>query len=187
MHQLHIFRSWRQPFGTMKKWTTGTFGLLILIGAVYYLSPEERLSTGQKIDKIVVKKSERRMEVYSGGQLIKSYRISLGRNPKGGKEFEGDKRTPEGHYTINDKNPNSAYHKNLGVSYPNPGDIEEARKRNLNPGGDIKIHGIRNGFGFIGKFQRMLDWTAGCIALTNDEMDELYDRVDIGTPITIEP
>ena len=93
----------------MKKWIIGTFGLLILIGAVYYLFPEERLSAGQKIDKIVVKKSERRMEVYSGGQLIKSYRISLGRNPKGGKEFEGDKRTPEGHYTINDKNPNSAY------------------------------------------------------------------------------
>lgn len=171
----------------MKNWIIGTFGLLILIGAVYYLFPEERLSAGQKIDKIVVKKSERRMEVYSGGQLIKSYRISLGRNPKGDKEFEGDKRTPERHYTINDKNPNSAYHKNLGVSYPNGGDIEDARKKNLNPGGDIKIHGIRNGFGFIGKFQRMWDWTAGCIALTNGEMDELYARVDIGTPITIEP
>ena len=171
----------------MKKWIIGTFGLLILIGAVYYLFPEERLSAGQKIDKIVVKKSERRMEVYSGGQLIKSYRISLGRNPKGDKEFEGDKRTPEGHYTINDKNPKSAYHKNLGISYPNGGDIEDARKRNLNPGGEIKIHGIRNGLGFIGKFQRMLDWTAGCIALTNDEVDELYDRVDLGTPITIEP
>jgi murein L,D-transpeptidase YafK len=170
----------------MKKLTIGTFGLLMLIGAVYYLFPEERLSTGQKIDKIVVKKSERRMEVYSGGQLIKSYRISLGRKPKGDKEFEGDKRTPEGHYTINNKNPKSAYHKNLGVSYPNGGDIEDARKRNLNPGGNIKIHGIRNGFGFIGKFQRILDWTAGCIALTNDEIDELYERVDIGTPITIE-
>lgn len=127
------------------------------------------------------------MEVYSGGQLIKSYRISLGRNPKGDKEFEGDKRTPEGHYMINDKNPKSAYHKNLGVSYPNGRDMEDARKRNVNPGGNIKIHGIRNGLGFIGKFQKMLDWTAGCIALTNDEIDELYERVDIGTPITIEP
>lgn len=126
MHQLHIFRDWRAAFGTMKKWTIRTFGMLILIGSVYYLFPEERLSTGQKIDKIVVKKSERRMELYSGGQLIKSYRISLGRNPKGDKEFEGDKRTPEGHYTINDENPKSTYHKNLGVSYPNRADIEEA-------------------------------------------------------------
>ena len=149
--------------------------------------PEDRLSTGQKIDKIVVKKSERRMEVYSGGQILKSYRISLGANPKGDKEFEGDKRTPEGHYRINDKNPKSAYHKNLGISYPNRRDIEDAKRRNLNPGGDIKIHGIKNGLGFIGKFQRLVDWTAGCIALTNDEMDELYESVDIGTPITIEP
>jgi murein L,D-transpeptidase YafK len=105
----------------------------------------------------------------------------------GDKEFEGDKRTPEGQYTINDKNSNSGFHKNLGISYPNKRDIEEAKKKKLKPGGEIKIHGIRNGFGFIGKFQRLFDWTAGCIALTDHEVDELYDSVEIGTPILILP
>lgn len=171
----------------MKKWAITSVGFLIVAGMVYYLFPEIKLPVGKKIDKIVVRKSERIMEVYSGEQIIKSYRISLGGNPTGDKEYEGDKKTPEGRYVINDKNPNSAYHKNLGISYPDPADIEEARRRNRSAGGDIKIHGIRNGFGFIGKFQRMLDWTAGCIAVTNEEIDELYDRVDIGTPVIIKP
>jgi murein L,D-transpeptidase YafK len=171
----------------MKKWTILIMGLLILIGTVYYFLPEDRLPDNQRIDKIVVRKSERIMEAYAGGKLIKTYHISLGQNPTGDKEFEGDKRTPEGQYTINNKNPRSAYHKNLGISYPNAVDIEEAKRRHLEPGGEIKIHGIRNGFGFIGKFQRIIDWTAGCIAFTNEEIDELYDSVEIGTPITIEP
>src|SRR5690606_135040 len=103
------------------------------------------------------------MEAYHNGQLIKTYTISLGANPAGDKEYEGDKRTPEGEYTINDRNANSGYFKNLGVSHPNEADIAEAKKRGLSPGGDIKIHGIRNGLGFIGKFHRLFDWTAGCI------------------------
>jgi murein L,D-transpeptidase YafK len=82
------------------------------------------------------------MEAYSNGQLIKVYKISLGRNPLGDKEYQGDKRTPEGEYEINDKNPNSGYHKNLGVSYPNALDKKEAEQKGLNPGGDIKIHGL---------------------------------------------
>jgi murein L,D-transpeptidase YafK len=124
---------------------------------------------------------------YASGTLIKSYTISLGANPVGHKKIEGDKRTPEGEYIINDKNPNSGYHKNLGISYPNKKDIEDANRRNEQPGGDIKIHGLRNGLGFVGKFQRITDWTLGCIALTNDEVEELYDNVPIGTPITILP
>jgi len=97
----------------------------------------------------------------------------LGRNPVGHKEFEGDKKTPEGIYTINDKNPNSGYYKNLGVSYPNAQDIENAKKLGKPAGGDIKIHGIRNYCGIIGKFQRWADWTYGCIAPTNREMEEI--------------
>ena len=171
----------------MKKWTILIMGLLILIGTVYYFLPEDRLPHNQRIDKMVVRKSERIMEVYAGGKVIKTYHISLGQNPTGDKEFEGDKRTPEGQYTINDKDPRSAYHKNLGISYPNADDIREARKKKLSPGGDIKIHGLRNGLGFIGKFQRWTDWTAGCVALTNDEMDEIYAAVEVGTPIMILP
>jgi murein L,D-transpeptidase YafK len=171
----------------MRKWTIGTIIILLVTGTLYYFFPEDKLPTDQKIDKLIVTKSKRTMDVYSAGQIIKTYTISLGRDPLGDKEFEGDKRTPEGQYRINDKNPNSGFHKNLGISYPNKKDIEEAKEKKLKPGGDIKIHGIRNGFGFIGKFQRLFDWTAGCIALTDQEVDELYNSVQIGTPILILP
>ena len=171
----------------MRKLTFAILFLVILKGTGYYFFPEKKLPTDQKIDKIILTKSRRTMDVYAGGQIIKTYKISLGRDPLGDKEFEGDKRTPEGQYSINDKNPNSGFHKNLGISYPNKMDIEEAKKKNLRPGGEIKIHGIRNGLGFIGKLHRMLDWTAGCVALTDDEVDELYNSVEIGTPILILP
>lgn len=127
------------------------------------------------------------MNAYSQGKLMKTYNISIGQNPKGDKEFEGDKKTPEGEYTINDKNPLSAFHKNLGISYPNNLDIAAAKIKKLRPGGEIKIHGLKNGIGFIGKFHRITDWTAGCIAVTDQEIDELYENVEIGTPIIIKP
>lgn len=160
--------------------------LLLIFGVViYYFYPEAKLPKGKIIDRIEVFKSQRKMLVYSGDQLLKTYKISLGRNPKGHKEFEGDFKTPEGIYEINAKNPNSGYHKNLGVSYPNEKDIEHAKLLGKSPGGHIKIHGIRNGSGFISKFQRWKDWTAGCIAVTNDEVDELYENVKIGAKIEI--
>ncbi len=159
---------------------------LILLGFnIYYFYPEDKLPASIQVDKLVVHKSERRLLAYSGGQLVKTYKISLGGQPIGDKEFEGDKKTPEGMYSINDKNPNSGYHKNLGISYPDKDDIEHAQQRGMPPGGDIKIHGLRNRMGFVGKFHRWYDWTLGCIALTDDEIDELYDAVKIGTPIEI--
>ena len=154
---------------------------------IYYFFPEPKIPKNVVVDRILVLKSKRQLKIFANGQLIKTYSIALGRNPIGGKVFEGDKRTPEGFYTINDKNPHSGYYKNLGVSYPNPKDIEKAKKIGKKTGGDIKIHGIRNGIGFIGKFQRWYDWTAGCIALTNSDIDELYEHVNIGTPIEIRP
>jgi murein L,D-transpeptidase YafK len=123
----------------------------------------------------------------SNNQIIKSYKISLGLVPKGHKEYEGDKKTPEGLYFINDKNPNSGYHKNLGISYPNEQDIKHAESIGKSPGGLIKIHGIKNGFAWIGRFHLLFDWTLGCIAVTNREIDELYENVEIGTPIEIRP
>ncbi|MBF8963002.1 L,D-transpeptidase family protein [Pontibacter sp. FD36] len=159
------------------------------IGAsVYYFYPEQKLPAGTKIDKLLVLKSERKLLAYADGQLIKTYTIALGRSPVGHKEYEGDKKTPQGLYTINDKNPNSAYHKNLGISYPNTDDIKHARTLGKSPGGAIKIHGLQNGTGFISKFHRFFNsWTLGCIAVTDEEMDELYDAVPIGTPIEIRP
>lgn len=161
--------------------------LLIIPAVIYYIYPEQKLAAGIKIDSIIVHKERRALEVYSNGHLIKTYKISLGKNPIGDKEFEGDKKTLEGIYTINDKNENSGYYKNLGISYPNKHDIVSSKKLGKPTGGDLKIHGLRNGIGFIGKFHRWFDWTAGCIALTNREIDELYNAVEIGTSIEIKP
>ena len=171
----------------MKKYLVSGFVVLLLSGIAYNIFPETELPPGTKIDKLVVMKHVRKMDAYGEGKLLKTYHISLGRNPIGDKGAEGDNRTPEGSYIINDKNPESGYHRNLGISYPDKNDKADAKERNVKPGGEIKIHGIRNGLGFIGKFHRFMDWTAGCIALTNDEVEELYAGVEIGTPIIIEP
>jgi len=163
------------------------FLLSILALTVYNCYPESRLSKNTVIDRLVVYKSKRALLAYAHGKLLKSYRISLGGKPVGAKEIEGDLKTPEGLYYINDKNQHSGYHKNLGVSYPNEKDIAHAKTLGKTAGGDIKIHGLRNGMGFIGKLQRCVDWTFGCMALTNTEIDEIYRAVPIGTPIEINP
>lgn len=158
-----------------------------IIPIAYYFYPEPKLPTNIKIDYLQVFKSRHQLKAFSNGKIIKIYTISLGKTPTGDKQFEGDKKTPEGIYYINDKNPYSGWHKNLGISYPNKSDISSARKLRKSAGGNIKIHGIRNGFGFIHKFHRWFDWTNGCIALTNAEIDELYKAVKIGSPIEIRP
>ena len=160
--------------------------LLIPFGfIVWYWYPATPLPKGTIIDKLVVRKSERKMEAYSEGNLIKTYDIALGKDPVGHKQFEGDNKTPEGIYIINDRNPRSAYYKNLGVSYPNATDKANALKLGKSPGADIKIHGLRNYRGYMGKLHKMKDWTAGCIAVTNDEMDELYATVKQNAEIEI--
>jgi murein L,D-transpeptidase YafK len=167
------------------------FLLLCYLGlGIYYFFPQNtipKLPNNVVIDKILVLKSQRQLQVFAQGKLMATFTISLGKNPIGHKEFEGDNRTPEGIYFINSKNSNSHYHKNLGVSYPNAADIEKAKQLGKSPGGDIKIHGLRNGTGFIGKFHRWHDWTAGCIALTDREIDDLYSHINVGTPIEIKP
>jgi len=153
----------------------------------YFLFPVKKLPNGAIIDRIEVYKSLRKMDVYSNDILLKSYVISLGKNPIGHKEFEGDNKTPEGIYYINARNPNSSYHKNLGISYPNSEDLKHAEQLGKSAGGDIKIHGIRNGIGSISKLHRWKDWTAGCIAVTNKEIDELYLAVETNAQINIRP
>ena len=136
----------------------------------------------QKITEIVVKKSKRKLYLFSGDEIIKSYKIDLGFTPEGHKNFEGDGKTPEGSYKIDRKNANSKYHLSIGISYPNPKDRHFAKLKGKLPGGDIFIHGTDKPFRW---FQR--DWTAGCIALSNKEIGEIYNLVEIGTPIFIEP
>lgn len=162
--------------------------LLIPLGvAVWYFYPNKPLPNGITIDKLIVYKSKRKMEAYAEDKLIKTYTVALGKNPIGHKQFEGDNRTPEGVYTINARNPKSDYHKNLGVSYPNEQDKANAEKLGKSPGGHIKVHGLRNGRGHIGKFHRLKDWTAGCIAVTDAEIDELYAAVKTDAQIHIRP
>lgn len=145
------------------------------------------IAAGVLADRVVVLKSKRQLDLYAGGKLLKSYVVSLGRRPVGPKEREGDKRTPEGRYTIESHNPHSAFHRALKVSYPSAEDRRAAAKRGVAPGGDIMIHGIRNGLGLMGRLQRHVDWTAGCMAVTNPEIEEIYRVVPDGTPIEIRP
>jgi murein L,D-transpeptidase YafK len=172
---------------TMSKIIWITISLISFGLTVYYFYPEKKLPSDIQINKLIVYKTKRQLLAYSNGHLTKTYKISLGRQPIGDKEYEGDKKTPEGLYFINDKNPNSVYHKNLGISYPDENDIKNAKRISKPAGGDIKIHGLRKKTGFISKFHRWFDWTLGCIALTDEEIDELYNAVKIGTPILIKP
>ncbi len=168
----------------MKK-TSISFFLSVLTISIYYFWPESPLPTNVLIDRILVEKSKRTLHVYSNNILLNSYPISLGFNPIGDKKAEGDGRTPEGVYEINSKNRQSVCFLNLGISYPDENDIAEARYIGKNPGGDIKIHGIKNGYGIIGKLHLLKDWTNGCIAITNSEIKELYLNVPIGCTIEI--
>jgi len=137
------------------------------------------------IDRIVVFKSDHSLLAFSQNSLIKTFHVAIGKGGTGHKQFEGDQKTPEGAYFINTKNANSGYHKNLGISYPNTQDIIAAQKLGKPAGAEIKIHGLKNGQEFVGKFQCWRDWTNGCIGLTNDEIDDLYEHTPIGTPILI--
>lgn len=161
--------------------------LVVIAIVISILYPEDKLPPNVVIDHLVVKKADRKLEAYSGGVLLKTYRVALGREPVGRKQYEGDHKTPEGNYTIFAKNPNSAYHKNLGISYPDSKDIEAAYKAGKMPGGDVKIHGYNNNRPNPGRLHRWVDWTNGCVAVTNEEIDELYEHTPVGTPITLLP
>ena len=160
---------------------------VIIAALIFYFYPEPTLQIEGKISKILVIKFKRKLVIYQGDSILKTYEISMGRHPIGKKEIKGDQKTPEGSYKIIRKSSFSLFYKNFKISYPNDADIENAKRLKKQAGGDIMIHGMRNGFGFIGKFHRFIDWTSGCIALTDKEMDELYDHVEIGTPIEILP
>lgn len=164
-------------------------GVLMFTRPVPPVSPENafRLPENAQITRLVVHKSERKMFAYNGDNLLKSYDISLGFSPIGHKQFEGDGKTPEGVYRINERNANSGYHKNLGISYPNQQDKAFAQSQGKSAGGLIKIHGLPNGSGALGRQHLRHDWTNGCIAVTNDEVDELFRSVVYNAPIEIKP
>jgi murein L,D-transpeptidase YafK len=138
-------------------------------------------------DRIEVYKAKREMVLLREGRPIRRYRIGLGQSPAGHKQRQGDRKTPEGLYTISGRNPVSAYHLALRISYPSAADIERAQNAGEDPGGDIMIHGLPNNKPNSEKDARMGDWTAGCIAVTDEEIEEIWRLVPDGTPIEIKP
>jgi murein L,D-transpeptidase YafK len=138
-------------------------------------------------DSIVVEKSLHQLTLFLRGAPVKRYMVALGSNPTGAKVQRGDNRTPEGLYRIEARNPKSKYHRALRVSYPNAQDRARAARLGVSPGGDIMIHGLPKAYAYVGADHRLDDWTQGCIALTNEEIEEIYRAVPLGAAILIKP
>lgn len=163
----------------------GVFLALVMAIGLSACAPSKfKRYNGPEVTRIEVHKAARKMYLLHGNEILKTYRVGLGGNPDGHKVHEGDSRTPEGVYRIDRRNPNSNFHLSLGISYPNATDVEVARAAGKSPGGDIFIHGragkhtLRN---------RGWDWTDGCIAVTDSEMEDIYAMVRDGTVIAIFP
>lgn len=172
-----------------------TVGLLTLGGGAVLLADYLQLGRvepalvpePQRADMILVEKAARRLTLLREGRPLAAYPVSLGFTPLGHKRQEGDGRTPEGRYRIEWKNSRSVAHLSLKVSYPDMRDQAAAEAAGIPPGGDIMVHGLMNGFSWLGTLHRLADWTQGCVAVSNGEMAEIYARVDVGTPIEIRP
>ncbi|MCI2399741.1 L,D-transpeptidase family protein [Aliiroseovarius subalbicans] len=168
-----------------------TFLVLVAAVAVFLwdrtapVTPPPLAPLAGQIDRILIEKSARRLTVYRDDEALRSYRIALGFAPEGDKVQEGDGKTPEGRFTITRRNPQSAYHLSLGIDYPQAEDRAQARAAGVSPGGDIFIHGQPNGLGRIGAIP--YDWTAGCIAVSDAEIEELWRITPNGTRVDIQP
>lgn len=138
-------------------------------------------------DSIVIEKKARRLTLYHQGRALRSYLVALGANPVGDKRMVGDRRTPEGVFEIDGKNEKSDFHLALHISYPDSAHRARAEALGMSAGGDILIHGLRNGSGASGAFHRTVDWTDGCIALTDEEIEGVWSAVMVGTPVEIKP
>jgi murein L,D-transpeptidase YafK len=164
--------------------------LAVVLALPFYTNRNHnRLAAGTTIDRIVVEKSARKLSILRDGSELKTYRVALGRNPVGPKQEEGDMKTPEGVYQIDAHKNDSDYHLALHISYPSNEDRARAAQRGISAGSDIEIHGLPNGAGTLGSAHRSSesDWTAGCIALTNEEIEELSRVTPDGTTIEIRP
>ncbi|MEO1550152.1 MAG: L,D-transpeptidase family protein [Pseudomonadota bacterium] len=156
-----------------RRFLLGSFAGLCVAGPSWSRTPD--------VTRILVEKRARKMTLFAGRQTVRSYRIDLGFAPRGTKRRFGDGRTPEGAYYIDRRNPNSAFHLSLGINYPNRDEMRKARAAGIDPGGDIFIHGEPNS----AVPPSHPDWTAGCIAVTNREMEEIWGLVPLGTLIDI--
>lgn len=140
-----------------------------------------------RADRVFVLKKERKLELMNSGKVIKTYEVALGGDPIGAKTRQGDHKTPEGVYLLDSRNAHSKFYKSIHISYPNVQDRAAARKNGVSPGGDVFVHGLPNGYRYVGVAHRLKDWTDGCIAVTDEELDEIWQAVPNGTPIEIRP
>jgi murein L,D-transpeptidase YafK len=140
-----------------------------------------------RAELVLVKKSERKMYLIKNDKPFREYKVAFGANPEGHKQQEGDQRTPEGRYILDYKKSDSAFYKAIHISYPNEQDKKRAKEKGVNPGGLIMIHGQKNGLGWLDFITQSFNWTDGCIAVKNIEMDEIWTSVNVGTPIIIKP
>jgi murein L,D-transpeptidase YafK len=154
---------------------------------VLVLLPSVSASAAETADRVVVYKERRVLQLFQGERLLREYPVALGGNPVGHKAREGDRKTPEGIYVLDWRNSASSFYKSIHISYPRPQDIEAAATKGVDPGGMIMIHGQPNYFAWLAFLTQMFDWTDGCIAVTNAEMDEIWDMVPNNTAIEINP
>ena len=156
---------------------SASFILIFLTQSVFAIT--------KQADYILVEKTKHTLTLFKNNEAIKIYRVAIGRGGLGQKDSQGDNRTPEGIYKIDYRNPNSLYYKSLHIGYPNPSDTTRIRQQGNSPGGDIMLHGIKNGLGWLGKAHHFIDWTKGCIAISNAEIDEIWQLVPDGITIEI--
>jgi len=166
---------------------TGIIVGFVSVISIYANWPMATLPLGAKADSVLVLKGERKLILLRSNKKIKEYSIALGGNPTGKKIMEGDERTPEGSYKLDHRNPNSIAHLSIHISYPDQNDISQARAKGVSPGGAVMIHGLPKGFGYLGRLHRLLDWTDGCIGVTNPEIEEIWRCAPEGAPIEIRP
>jgi murein L,D-transpeptidase YafK len=157
--------------------------VLTVILLLAWLNP----AFGLDVDHVLVNKSEKKLYLLFQGKKVKEYNVVFGAHPKGHKQQEGDEKTPEGSYLLDYKKEDSSFHKAIHISYPNEEDKTKAHKNRVNPGGSIMIHGQKNGLGWLSWLSQKFNWTDGCIAVTNKEIDEIWNVVKTGTPIDIQP
>jgi len=167
---------------------------LFVVGIVSVLAlggqgaiPGDVLNPSVVADRVVIGKIAHRLSLMNHGKPVRTYKVALGSQLNLPKERQGDGRTPEGLYIIDGRNASSAFHRALHISYPNVADRARATAGGFAPGGDIMIHGIRNGLGWIGSLHRIFDWTKGCIAVTDGEIEEIWNAVPNGTVVEIKP
>ncbi|KIC20571.1 L,D-transpeptidase family protein [Leisingera sp. ANG-Vp] len=167
----------------------GAAASLALAGCSNAASTVSRFKTynGPQVTSVVINKGARKLYLLHNDEILREYEVELGFAPLGHKQFEGDGKTPEGTYLIDRRNPNSSYHLSVGISYPNGQDRAHARAQGKRPGGEIFIHGQPNNTKERKRAARVDDWTAGCIAVTNEEIEEIYAMVQNGTTIALRP